>query len=228
VAGDPSVFGAPAPDPDLRVAGLSLCQDYLAQVRDRSIDCRPGIASVEDREVTFTDGSTATVDAIVCATGYDVDVPYLDDPPFGLYQRTFDPDRPGLGVVGQFLAQGPYLPLLELQARWVVAVWSGAVELPDDAQMRHAIVQPRPPLDAHNAFALTLSEALGVSPDAADWPDIAEPLLFGPMLPPRYRLSGPGALPDASARFAEQLAASPGAPVDPIDVEALRAFNDGR
>jgi hypothetical protein len=43
----------------------------------------------------------------------------------------------------------------------------------------------------------------------------------------RYRLSGPGAQPQAAARFAEQLAASPRAPVDPADLAALRAFRPG-
>ena len=71
VAGNPADFGAPEPSDDLRVAGVSLCQDYLAQVRDGSIVCRPGIASVEGTDLTFTDGSTAAVEAIVCATGYE-------------------------------------------------------------------------------------------------------------------------------------------------------------
>ena len=231
VAGDPADFGAPAPDADLRVAGLSLCQDYLAQVRDRSIVCRPAIASVDGRTVTFVDGSTARVEVIVCATGYDLDLPYLreiaDDGPgadLSLYQRTFHPDLPGLGVIGQFLAQGPYFPLLELQARWIAAVWSGEATLPSDARMRHAAAKPRPALEAHNALALTLSDELGVSPEPMDWPELTEPLLFGPMLPPRYRLSGPGAMPDASALFARQHAASPRAPVDPADVDALHHF----
>jgi dimethylaniline monooxygenase (N-oxide forming) len=229
VAGNPADFGAPEPSRDVRVAGLSLCQDYLAQVRDDSVVCRPGIASVQGRTVTFTDGSTETVDAIICATGYDVDVPYLTEDvsrviggDLALYQRTFNPDLWGLGVIGQFLAQGPYFPLLELQARWIAAVWSGAVALPDETVMRHALAQPRPPLDAHNALALTLSEELGVAPEPVDWQDLCEPLLFGPMLPPRYRLSGPGALPNARLAFAQQLAASPRAPVEPIDVDALR------
>jgi hypothetical protein len=231
VAGDPADFGAPAPDADLRIAGLSLCQEYLAQVRDGSIACRPGIAAVDGTTVTFTDGSTATVEAIVCATGYELDIPYLRSitgdargEALPLYQRTLHPDLPALGVIGQFLAQGPYFPLLELQARWVVAVWSGETTLPVPAEMRHATAQPPPPLDAHNALALTLAEELGVSPEPVDWPGLTEPLLFGPLLPPRYRLSGPGARPDAPVLFAEQLAASPRAPVDPADVAALRRF----
>jgi hypothetical protein len=169
------------------------------------------------------------VDAIVCATGFDVDIPYLGQsvrdvlgPDLALYQRTFHPDVPGLGVIGQFLAQGPYFPLLELQARWIVAVWSGEAILPHERVMRDVISQPRPPLDAHNALALTLSESLGVSPEPAAWPALSEPLVFGPLLPPRYRLSGPGASAAAPTLFAEQLAASPRSPVDPADVETMR------
>jgi hypothetical protein len=208
--GDPGDFGAPAPDPDVRVAGLSLCQDYLAQVRAGDIVCRPGIAAARGRTVTFTDGSTASVDAIVCATGYELDTPYT-----ALLHRTFPADLSGLGVIGQFLAQGPHFPLLELQARWIAAVWSHQAPAPD---MRR--IAPAPPLDAHNALALTLSEQLGVAPEPDEWPELAEALVFGPMLPARYRLSGPGALPEAATQVSEQAAASPRAPVDPEDLES--------
>ena len=81
------------------------------------------------------------MDAVVCATGYRLDLPYLDPAlrdllvagdELDLYQRTLHPDLPGLGVVGQFLLQGPYWPLLELQARWIVGSLVGTVPLPDD------------------------------------------------------------------------------------------------
>ena len=187
--------------------------------------------AVKGSEVSFVDGSTGDYDAIICATGYDLDIPYLDrdlrsalGPGCVLYQRTLHPDLPGLGVIGQFLAQGPYFPLLELQARWIVATWTGQVALPDEAKMRATIAQGQPPLDAHNALALTLAEELGVAPNVEDWPELSEALIFGPLLPPRYRLSGPGAMHGAADLFAEQLAASPRAPVDPADLEALSTF----
>ena len=228
VAGNPADFGGPEPDADIRVAGISLCQDYLTQISEGTITCRPAIAAVAGSEVSFVDGSTGTYDAIVCATGYELDLPYLDrdlwstvGPELVLYQRTLHPDLPGLGVIGQFLAQGPYFPLLELQARWIVTTWTGEVAWPDEATMRAAIAQGQPPLDAHNSLALTLAEELGVAPSVADWPELSEPLLFGPLLPPRYRLSGPGAMDSAADLFAEQLAASPCAPVDPADLRAL-------
>jgi thioredoxin reductase len=228
-AGDPGDWGAPRPDPDLRVAGVSLCQGFLAQVRDGSITCRPGVASAVGTEVSFTDGTTARAEAMICATGYELDLPYLADdvratlgaPDLALYHRTFHPDLPGLGVIGQFLLQGPFFPLLELQARWIAAVWSGAATLPGREAMRSEIARPRPPVDSHNALALLLAEALGAAPDPAEWPGLAEALVFGPLLPPRHRLVGPGARPDAATAFAEQVAASPRAPLDPLDVEAL-------
>jgi thioredoxin reductase len=228
LAGSPADFGAPTPDDDLRRAGISLCQDYLAQIQEGSIVCRPEISSIEGKTITFSDGSSTRADALICATGYELDLPYLDPditgllgPALNLYQRTFHPDLPGFGVVGQFMLQGPYFPLLELQARWIAAVWSGQVGFPDEARIGRVMAQPRPPIDAHNALALTLSEELGVSPEPADLPELSEPLMFGPMLPPRYRLCGPGARADAPELFRGQLASSPRAPVDTEELGAL-------
>ena len=93
--------------------------------------------------------------------------------------------------------------------------------------MRATIAEPRPPLDAHNALATTLADELGVAPSLVTRPELTEALLFGPLLPPRYRLDGTGALPDAAERFSAQLAASPRAPVELADIEALRGYGLG-
>ena len=47
--------------------------------RPRRIICRPNIASVDGHTVTFADGRSERVDATVCATGYDLDIPYLTE-----------------------------------------------------------------------------------------------------------------------------------------------------
>ena len=233
IAGNPADFGAPRPDDDILVAGHSLSQDYLQLVRDGRIRCRPQIATVDGRTVTFTDGSSETVDTIVCATGYVLDLPYLsdgvrsrlisDDGGLRLHHHTLHPELPTLGVLGQFALQGPYFPLLELQARWIAGVWSGAMPAPSAVELGSAAAVPAGAVVAHHALAMTLSEAMGVAPDLSRRPDLVEPLLFGPMLPIRYRLDGPGALPDAEQTFAAQLAASPRAPVEPADLDFCRA-----
>lgn len=68
---------------------------------------------------------------------------------------------------------------------------------------------------------------MGVAPDLAARPDLAEPLIFGPMLPVRYRLDGPGSRPDAAERFRQQLAASPRAAVDLADLALLDTLGLG-
>jgi hypothetical protein len=60
-----------------------------------------------------------------------------------------------------------------------------------------------------------------VAPEPAEWRELSEPLVVCPVLPPRYRVSGLDATPEAPRLRAEQLAASPRAKVDPADVEAL-------
>jgi dimethylaniline monooxygenase (N-oxide forming) len=100
-------------------------------------------------------------------------------------------------------------------------VWSGALPPPDEQAARAGIAMSPPAIDSHNVLAVLLSDAAGVAPDLRAHPHLTEALLFGPMLPPRYRLDGPGARTNAAALFAEQLAASPRAPIEPDDVAAL-------
>ena len=228
VAGNPADFGAPEPDRDFLVASHSLCQDYLDQVRARAITCRPAIEAVDGNRVTFTDGSLEHIDAIICATGYRLDIPFLADevrtqlgPDLRLSRRTMHPDLPHLAFVGQFALQGPYLPLLELQARWITGVWSGALPTPDERAARADIAVSPPAIDSHNVLAVLLSDAAGVTPDLRARPDLAEAILLGPMLPTRYRLDGPGARAHAADLFAAQLAESPRAPVEPDDLAWL-------
>jgi dimethylaniline monooxygenase (N-oxide forming) len=235
VAGNPADFGAPAPDTDILRAGHSLCQHYLAQVQAGSITCRPAIESVSGHTVAFRDGSSAAIDVIVCATGYELDIPYLDDAVWAatgrdlrLHLRTLHPDLPGLGFIGQYPTSGPYFPLLELQARWIMHLWSGAIDAPDEADMRANVAAAPPALESHDALALAFSEASGVAPDLAARPELFEPLVFGPMLPPRYRLDGPGAMPTAAESLLDQMATSPRAPIEPDDLASLSRLGFSR
>jgi dimethylaniline monooxygenase (N-oxide forming) len=138
-AGDPARYGAMPVDPEARPT-LSQSQEYLAYVAEGRISARPAVESVDHGTVRFSDGGLVEVDDVICATGYDLDVSCLadeiryvlraDDTHLDLHARTFHPDLPGLALLGQFLLIGPNFPTLELQARWVAGVWSGAVPAP--------------------------------------------------------------------------------------------------
>ncbi len=103
-------------------------------------------------------------------------------------------------------------------------MWSGDVELPPANVMRDVIAQPRPRLDAHNALALTLAEELGVAPSPPTGRTSASPSSSDPCCRRATTSPARGASPDAGALFAEQVAASLRAPLDPTDFYALRAF----
>ena len=211
--GDPARYGAPAVDENLPPR-LSQSQEYLAYVADGRIAVRPDLRSVQGNTVRFADGTEIEVDVIICATGYDLDLSYLaddlrrtlqaDDTHVDLHARTFHPDLPGLAFLGQYLLIGPYFPALELQARWVAAVWSGAVPAPSRERMLKGMAEHRAaralmPSDIYPMLAALLAGELGVEPDLDTRPGLAAGLLFGPLAPARYRLSGPGARPEAEA-----------------------------
>lgn len=76
-------------------------------------------------------------------------------------------------------------------------------------------------------LAVDLAEQAGVLPDPSRHPGLAELLLFGPMLPIRYRLDGPGARPDAADVLRAQASSAPRAPLEPDDLAMLSAVGLG-
>ena len=233
-AGDPVRYGGLAVDRNA-APKLSMSQEYLAYVAEGRIAPRGAVESVRGRTVRFADGAETDVDAVICATGYDLDLPYLspeirrvlgdDRNHVDLYLRTFHPDLPGLALLGQFLLIGPQIPTVELQARWVAAVWSGALAPPATERMHAGIAEHRAirgamPFDMYPQLAATLAGELGVEPDVDRYPELAQGLLFGPLAPARWLLDGPGARPEAerllAAAFGE-LGPLPPVPADQIE-----------
>ncbi len=220
--GSPEQFGASKPAADLLTAGVTLSQFFLPLVSEGRIETKPWMTAVDGRKVHFADGSAAEVDAIVFGTGYRLNLPFLSsgtrrmlnasDQHLDLYKLTFHPDLPGLALVGMFEQIGPYFPSLELQARWIAYVWSGARPLPPREEMASVISASRPQLletvrVPFHVAATLFARAAGVDPDPAQWPQLARALLFGPLSPVSYRLEGRDRLPDAPHLTTEAAAA---------------------
>ena len=71
--GSPEQYGAPAPDPSLFAAGVTLSQQYLPLVAEGRITVRPWMTSVAGTTVTFVDGHAEEFDGIVFGTGFDLE-----------------------------------------------------------------------------------------------------------------------------------------------------------
>ena len=144
--GSPEQYGAPAPDPSLLAAGVTLNQGYLPLVAEGRITVRPWMTSISGPTVTFADGHTEEFDGIVFGTGFSLDLPFLSDDVRATLdldavhldadRYTFHPDLPGLAFVGMWDQSGGYFVPLELQARWIAYTWGGAIPAPGDAEQR--------------------------------------------------------------------------------------------
>jgi dimethylaniline monooxygenase (N-oxide forming) len=218
-AGSPEQYGAPAPDPSLFAAGVTLNQQYLPLVAEGRITVRPWMKSVADATVTFSDGRAEEFDGIVLGTGFDISMPFLsadirtildlDAVHLDADRYTFHPDLPGLAFVGMWDQAGGYFVPLELQARWIAYTWGGTIPPPSKNDQRLAIDAYRSrrgmsqKTQMHSA-ALTFARAAGVEPHLENWPQLRRALLFGPLVPSCFRLEGPDALPDAPDRFVRE------------------------
>ncbi|MHA0285097.1 flavin-containing monooxygenase [Mycobacterium sp. C3-094] len=219
--GSPEQYGAPAPDPSLFAAGVTLSQHYLPLVAEGRIDIRPWLQTVSGPDVTFADGATEQFDGVLFGTGFRLDLPFLadeirttlgvDDVHLEADRYTFHPDLPGLAFVGMWDQSGGYFVPLELQARWLAYTWSG--RLPADvAQQRAAVDAYRtrrglPQKTRMNIAAIGFARAAGCEPQLDRWPDLRRALLFGPLPASCFRLDGPDALPGAAAQFVRDAAA---------------------
>jgi dimethylaniline monooxygenase (N-oxide forming) len=219
--GSPEQYGAPAPDPSLFAAGVTLNQHYLPLVAEGRITVRPWMKSIAGATVTFADGHAEGFDGIVFGTGFDLCLPFLSDDIRAILdvdavhldadRYTFHPDLPGLAFVGMWDQSGGYFVPLELQARWIAYTWGGTIPPPSERDQRLAINAYRARRGTSqktqmNLAALTFARAAGVEPQLDNWPHLRRALLFGPLAPSVFRLEGPDALPDAPDRFAREAA----------------------
>lgn len=238
--GDPAHYGAPPPHPDLFVAGITQAQHFLPCVAEGRIAVRPGGSHIDGRAVQFADGARIEPDAIIFATGYAPSLGYfadreaetlqLADGAPDLHAHSFHPDLPGLAFVGLYNLVGPKFPVIELQARWIAALWAGRQAMPARADMVEGVAAARArriggQQPVMHAMAIDFARRHGVDPDPLGWPSLTRALLFGPLSPTAFRLEGPDRIIGAAQAFAAEAALFGGAPVSAL-ADAERAACD--
>ena len=113
---------------------------------ERRFECRPGISRLEADNVAFTDGSEARTDAIIFATGYRINFPFLpeqlgrgDGWEFPLYRRILSPHAEKLAFIG-IVEPGPgLLEIVERQAAWLGEALAERLPIPDRKLMWQVI-----------------------------------------------------------------------------------------
>ena len=214
--GSPEQYGGLKPADNLFEANVAMSEYYLAQVAEGKILPKKGVLELAEDTALFEDGTKERIDAIVFATGYEMNLPFLAKDTrrivnaggthIDLYRHTFHPDLPNLAFIGLYVQIGPYFPVLELQARWVAMVWSGIKPLPSREKMMHGIQEFQEWKAVHyetffHEMAVMLAEEAGVAPALDKHPELAKALLFGPLASSQFRLDGPGQRRDAAKEF---------------------------
>jgi cation diffusion facilitator CzcD-associated flavoprotein CzcO len=215
-SGSPEAFGALKPDDDIAKAGVTQCQHYLPLVAEGRIGVKPWMTSVEGQTVTFSDGTSEDFDGLIFGTGFDLSLPFLSDDvqqrlaistsSLNLYECTFHPDLQKLAFAGLFQVGGPYLPPIELQARWIAYAWSGARPLPPQHIMAASMATDSArATDKHHLPSLMMRFAClaGVEPSSECFPELRDALMLGPMVPASFRISGRDPMIEAASRVLE-------------------------
>lgn len=115
------------------------------------IAVRPGVSAVAGRSVLFVDGRREVYDAMIAATGYELDLPFISreivpikNRRVDLYKRIFPPDWAGLYLIGFFNASGgANIRMMDTQCRLLAAVVAGEIQLPDSQEMYNDIEAER-------------------------------------------------------------------------------------
>ncbi len=109
------------------------------------VHLKQDIERIEGKRIFFNDNTSEEVDAIIAATGYKVNLPYLPDGliqgdpennRLDLYKRIVPPGWPGLYMIGFFNTDTALNMVFEHQARWVRDIELGDAKLPSPEVMR--------------------------------------------------------------------------------------------
>ncbi len=124
---------------------------YMAHVAYQKITVKPGVREAHAKTVTFLDGDSIEVDTVIAATGYHLNLPFLDRalaPVTGrrldAYRRIIHPEWPGLYFIGFFnVSGGANISMMDVQSELLTAVVNGRAGLPSRQEMRADITTER-------------------------------------------------------------------------------------
>lgn len=186
-------------------------------IQRRNVAVKPNIAALKGSEVVFTDGTRTAADAIVCCTGYHIDLPFLESSvkdlvleentnKIKLFKNVFAPEiGSSLAFIGFAQpASGGLLSISEIQARWFSELCKGALKLPSVETMRQEIKQDQQKSESiyfasarHTiqqdpiTYNDEIASYFGAKPQLWKHPSLAWNLIVGSCGAAQWRLQGP-------------------------------------
>ena len=192
IVGDLTRYGLPKPDHDLLASHPIMNTQVLYHLGHGDLIAKPDVQEITETGVIFKDGTSAELDQIILATGYQYSVPYLDqvndewkDGRPQLYLRIFSRNYENLYFIGYAeFADAAYrrfddmaqMILMDIRARATGKHYPELLELkksdnPDLAGGHKYIDSPR-----HTNYIEvdTYLNYLAILRDRFDWPEVDE------------------------------------------------------
>ena len=143
---DPRRYAFPSPSHRVLEQIPTVSSSLLPALRAGLITAMPAVEGLDGSRVRFVDGSTQTIDAIICATGYRVRFPFLSravltarGKQLPLYRRIVPTGVPDLYFIGLVEPPGGLPPIVAMQSAWLADLLDGTTTLPEPGAMRAAI-----------------------------------------------------------------------------------------
>lgn len=126
VLGKPQRFGLPKPDHAMFETHPIVNSQLYYAIGHGRVTPKPDVQRLAGRKVVFADGTEEEVDAIICATGFRISFPFLEDRDLNLkdglpvfYKNVFHPHIDNLFFIGLIQPNSGLWFLAELQAELV-------------------------------------------------------------------------------------------------------------
>lgn len=166
---------------------VSVSDQYLHNVKTKKINLkRNAIKKFESDKVIFDNLEEHFIDLIIFATGFKLDISFLDHDtisklqynqadqlqPLILYNCMFHPEIPNMSFVGMY--KGSYFAIIELQAKWSCKIFTNKIKPPspsdinkgleEELSIRKQILKPQFPHSDYVRFADVIASELGLFP----------------------------------------------------------------
>jgi hypothetical protein len=144
-------YGLPKPDHHIGETHPTLNSELLYFIRHGEIGPRPDVARFDGDTVHFVDGASATYDAVIACTGFEIAHPFFDrglidfrSGPVPLYMKMIPAAHDDLYFIGLFQPLGCIWPAAALQAKVMARRMTGAWSPPADlrAAIAHEMAHP--------------------------------------------------------------------------------------
>jgi dimethylaniline monooxygenase (N-oxide forming) len=123
--------------------------NIVNHIHYRRVTVKQGIERIDRTTLHFVDGTAADFDTLIAATGYEIDLDFVDpdiiaikDNGLDLYMRIVPPDWRGLYFLAFFNSDTALNWICEGQTRWIREHEAGRAALPSAADM-HAEIERR-------------------------------------------------------------------------------------